>query len=320
MTLPPSSPPAPSSPLSFFPSTPRPTEKCHGVANEETAAFPTSPLMPISSFCRGPQPSPDHRLTELPPLSSDSLVMSSPVRTKADRRRKAQKARARTLESQKAKKRLEEEAQKLAEDERKRLVMQAVLEDLDTRGIAFSELLLYAFNYKNTSPDWRWRSFFSKQGAVSGVMSLWASTENSDTGRRAVRDAAIKTIQGFLQREADNVGESGILRTRGKAIDADFVLGLNFKNFGKSIERACPVAFALMKAIATTKRQQDECKKKTLEHKDFIVASAISSLLGERSRQNNHMQHVLGLYLYATGATRQQISVLNHFGLSISYA
>lgn len=43
------------------------------------------------------------------------------------------------------------------------------------------------------------------------------------------------------------------------------------------------------------------------------------NLLGERSQSNSYCRHVLGLYLYSTGATRQQISVLNHLGFSVSY-
>lgn len=50
-----------------------------------------------------------------------------------------------------------------------------------------------------------------------------------------------------------------------------------------------------------------------------IAASATVNLLGERSQSNSYCRHVLGLYLYSTGATRQQISVLNHLGFSVSY-
>lgn len=50
-----------------------------------------------------------------------------------------------------------------------------------------------------------------------------------------------------------------------------------------------------------------------------IAASSIVNLLGERSQSNSYCRHVLGLYLYSTGATRQQISVLNHLGFSVSY-
>ena len=42
-------------------------------------------------------------------------------------------------------------------------------------------------------------------------------------------------------------------------------------------------------------------------------------LLGERSQKNSYMRHIIRLYLYSTGASRQQIGVLNHLGLGVSY-
>lgn len=42
-------------------------------------------------------------------------------------------------------------------------------------------------------------------------------------------------------------------------------------------------------------------------------------LLGERSQRNSYVKHVLGLYLYATGAQRQVLSVLSHLGICSSY-
>ena len=42
-------------------------------------------------------------------------------------------------------------------------------------------------------------------------------------------------------------------------------------------------------------------------------------MLGERSQANKYMKYVMGLYLYSTGASRQQIAVINHLGYSISY-
>lgn len=45
----------------------------------------------------------------------------------------------------------------------------------------------------------------------------------------------------------------------------------------------------------------------------------VLNLLGVRSQKNSYARHVMGLYLYSTGASRQQISVMNHLGLSVSY-
>lgn len=43
------------------------------------------------------------------------------------------------------------------------------------------------------------------------------------------------------------------------------------------------------------------------------------TLLGERSQQNSYFKHVIATYLYATGASRQALSVIAHPGISSSY-
>ncbi len=49
------------------------------------------------------------------------------------------------------------------------------------------------------------------------------------------------------------------------------------------------------------------------------MGAALLLLLGERSQANSYGKHVIELYLYATGAQRQVISVLNSLGICSSY-
>ncbi len=49
------------------------------------------------------------------------------------------------------------------------------------------------------------------------------------------------------------------------------------------------------------------------------MAASILDLLGERSQANSYVKHLFGLYLYASGAQRQVISVLNSLGKCSSY-
>lgn len=43
-------------------------------------------------------------------------------------------------------------------------------------------------------------------------------------------------------------------------------------------------------------------------------------LLGERSQRNSYFKHIISLYLYATGASRQAISVAAHLGVGSAYS
>lgn len=50
-----------------------------------------------------------------------------------------------------------------------------------------------------------------------------------------------------------------------------------------------------------------------------IVTSAILQCLAEHNNANNLSRRVMGLYLYASGAQRQNFAVLSHLGLTESY-
>ncbi|KZV77056.1 hypothetical protein PENSPDRAFT_730775 [Peniophora sp. CONT] len=70
----------------------------------------------------------------------------------------------------------------------------------------------------------------------------------------------------------------------------------------------------LSKAQAKRRR-----RKQAKRDKRQAVIWAVINLLSNRSQKNSYTRHVIGLYLYASGASRQQISVFNHLGLSTSY-
>jgi hypothetical protein len=51
-----------------------------------------------------------------------------------------------------------------------------------------------------------------------------------------------------------------------------------------------------------------------------IVVTAITSCLSEFSQHNNLVKRIFGLFLYASGAQRQVLSVLSHVGFAESYS
>ncbi|KAH9896145.1 uncharacterized protein BXZ73DRAFT_111846 [Epithele typhae] len=52
----------------------------------------------------------------------------------------------------------------------------------------------------------------------------------------------------------------------------------------------------------------------------FRNGIALADLLGERSQNNSLLKHIMGLYLFASGASRQTITVLASLGICSSYA
>jgi hypothetical protein len=50
-----------------------------------------------------------------------------------------------------------------------------------------------------------------------------------------------------------------------------------------------------------------------------MAAHCAATMLGEHSQRNSYMQNIMSLYLYASGASRQIISVLGRLGQTVSY-
>jgi hypothetical protein len=50
-----------------------------------------------------------------------------------------------------------------------------------------------------------------------------------------------------------------------------------------------------------------------------VITSVTAQLLGEHSHSNNFVKRIMTLYMYASGAQQQVITVISHLGLSESY-
>ncbi|KAI0083396.1 hypothetical protein BDY19DRAFT_910623 [Irpex rosettiformis] len=76
---------------------------------------------------------------------------------------------------------------------------------------------------------------------------------------------------------------------------------------------------SLLHVLCTTSRQKSSMSNNMELQKQHRVGTSLLILLGERSQQNSYFKHIIAMYLYATGASRQTISVAAHLGVSSSY-
>ncbi|KAH9177542.1 hypothetical protein EDB89DRAFT_2064518 [Lactarius sanguifluus] len=306
--LPPSSPPiiGPSSPLTVL-----------DESEDHPPTMRASSGSPLSSPMESPTPAP------IPPLcflarhseaggSEDSFIPSSPIRTRDDMMRKAQKRRdeergARTKQAQ-------EEKQKS-----RTAAFKECLDILSTNELTFAELTEYVFFHDDQTPEWRHENFFVNRGLVTRLLDYFASSKVKRTSQKDVRGWAESTVLQTIKKEVNAATQSGDLRITEREIDSSFASGLSFEELKAMVRRHCPIFLRLLVGAITTSRQIGSASKVQLAAKDHAAAFVILNLLGARSQKNSYARHVMGLYLYSTGATRQQISVINHLGLSVSY-
>ncbi|KAL1658032.1 hypothetical protein GGF50DRAFT_68075 [Schizophyllum commune] len=248
------------------------------------------------------------------------LAGSSIPRGPQGRQRRGHKKRRHTFAR---KKEVKEESMRRAheaEARAKEAAFEAALDILEESGASFGEMLLYVLDPKgNTTREWRWHNLFKHRSTVHRAFEWMALTKkNSPTARSTAVDGMLNVVQRLLGDEARAITKSGSLRPPSK-VDQDFVLGYKFADLPKRIRVRCPLILRILTSITTTTRQVQECTPAKLAHKQFVTAAYATLLLGEYSRENSYFRHVFGLYLFASGATRQLITVLNHLGVSVSY-
>ncbi|KAH9051116.1 hypothetical protein EDB83DRAFT_2627558 [Lactarius deliciosus] len=308
--LPPSSPPIiqPSSPLTALD------------RSEDHPPMRTSSESPLSSPPESPTPAPQTLVFSLAPGlvlnnrcleaggSEDSFIPSSPIRTRDDMRRKAQKKRdARTKQAREQ------------EQKSRTTAFKECLDILSANELTFAELTEYVFFHEDQTPKWRYENFFVNRSLVTRLLDFFASSKVKRTTQKDVKSWVESMVLQTIRKEVNAATQSGDLRITEREINSSFATGLSFDELKAMVRRHCPMFLRLLVGAITTSRQAGSASKVQLAAKEHAAAFVILNLLGARSQKNSYARHVMGLYLYSTGATRQQISVMNHLGLSVSY-
>ncbi|KAI0675801.1 hypothetical protein C8Q78DRAFT_963648 [Trametes maxima] len=336
--LPPSSPPQASSPwctprrvASTIPSTPRAsgTEQVISGAHAQSVErddFPSSDSGPIAS---------SPRVANL--FKTKEQVI----------RRKAQKKRKETLTAQRAQRvaaqqerlhtdiavtvKQQAEAAQKASGDREHCFLK-VIEDLSNVGASWGELVEWICQPGVGHGEVRHEGMFRRAGQVERVLDLWVSS-NSKTGKAKVHEWVLNYMGKVVGQEGQAATKSGILLTRRMTISESFVLDFDLQKIHAELRVLCPSMALLMKEFSTTRRQKQEANQLTttdpserdslttraMEKKNQSIGTAMINLLGERSQRNSYVKHILGLYLYATGAQRQVLSMLSSLGFCSSY-
>ncbi|KAH7903997.1 hypothetical protein BJ138DRAFT_1138637 [Hygrophoropsis aurantiaca] len=252
-----------------------------------------------------------HRSVSLPPPSSDGPIASSPViGNKSERMKikaqKSQRKRKNTIAKQKqvnlANKIAEEKELADAAQKREEIRLRALQNSLDALtscGLTFGDLMIHVFDPRFKQGVHHWDGFFK----VSKKNSLTAQTE--------VQEWAVEHVCNTARREARVVTASGYLQSKHRTLDASYFLRFNLDVIYNHL---CGAA-----TFATSARHLKSAGLARMCKKSMVISAAAVQLLGEYSYGNDFLKRVMGIYMYATGAQRQAISVMARLGLSESY-
>ncbi|KAJ3555923.1 hypothetical protein NM688_g2309 [Phlebia brevispora] len=198
-----------------------------------------------------------------------------------------------------------------------------ILQYLQARSLTWGGLIEYIADPNSNEASTRRAGFFDDPELVHRVLNYWVSWRNARPSRKIVHDWIMAYVRKQVVREGNKVTKEGILQSRKMVIDESFVLRFNLSNMYEKLRHLCPSMTMLAEAFSRTTRQDRKAKEyendASKQRHQKRVGSAILTMLGERSQRNSYAKHIVGLYLYATGAQRQAISVLASLGVCSSY-
>ncbi|KAK6972268.1 hypothetical protein R3P38DRAFT_2812403 [Favolaschia claudopus] len=271
-------------------------------------SLPGSSPIPTS-----PEESPKAGATalDLPPLSSDGLIYTSPIVGSKEERKaisyaKGQRKRAATIAAVAAEKKTREE------------IFHDVLAQLEAEGLTIGDLMVHVFDPINKQGQTRWNGFFRRKGLASTILNLWTSRENSETARDEVQTWAVNFVAEQTRSEAQAITESKGLFTS-NSVNAAYVDGFSMRHMYEFLQKHAKTATRIFEAFSTSVRNLKGNLPSRVARRALIVTSSALTLLGEYSQRNNFSRRIMAIYLYASGAQRQTISVLAHLGISESY-
>ncbi|KAJ7759308.1 hypothetical protein B0H14DRAFT_3596127 [Mycena olivaceomarginata] len=275
-----------------------------------SSPIPTSPVRPLSFESSGSEDSGSESSDNedktpvtpaLPPLSSDGLLYTSPIA--GTKEQKLAKIRAKAAKKRLATIANKQTAAEAASEEENVAIFEEILEKLSSNRLSFGQLMLYVFDPLH-------------RGLATQILNLWVSNKNSATVRQEVGTWAEDYVVEQMRDEAEGITASKQLQTADTAIDNKYVTGFSMLSMGTYIQTEARVSMKMLGAFATSSRNLKTGLAQRTGKRFTIITAAALSLLGEFSHKNNFSRR---LYLYATGAQRQTISVMSHLGISESY-
>lgn len=200
-----------------------------------------------------------------PGVAWSSPIIGNKTARKAKSITKAQKKKKATEETRKAAAAAEAKAQLEAEQEEqdraaieaelaKQRVLEGALDSLKAGGLSWSDAMTYVFDPTYMQGVHRWDGFFKKPGTASKILDLWVSPRNSDSARAEVHEWAVSYVEKTVNRSAQALNQSGVLRSPKQYLNSTNILGFSMPSLHDIVDETAGVAMRIFRAFATPTR------------------------------------------------------------------
>ncbi|KAJ7779456.1 hypothetical protein DFH07DRAFT_730227, partial [Mycena maculata] len=137
-------------------------------------------------------------------------------------------------------------------------------------------------------------------------------------GQQCFDERFDKQLERVLQKEGKAIQEL-LTREQGTSV-LELLEEFSMEQLGDELQEVAPTLWRILETTAipdkTTRREeQGEARRQ----KRLVFTTACAMLSISRSQLANNYQVVIGLFLLASGASKREMEVLEHAGLSTSY-
>ncbi|KAJ7711661.1 hypothetical protein B0H16DRAFT_1815978 [Mycena metata] len=235
--------------------------------------------------------------------------------TATNRKKKADELTAKKLE--------EAEARALAEKARKREKAAELLEKITTAeedgGAGFSSLMDFFETITAPGGDAQASANVTRFLKSNGLQIVETIFDRVPAiGQEYFAEKFDERLEEVLQQEGKAIQEL-LTRERGTRI-LELLEEFSMEQLGDQLQEVAPTLWRILETTAipdkTTRREeQGEARRQ----KRLVFTTACAMLSISRSQLANNYQVVIGLFLLASGASKREMEVLAHAGLSTSY-
>ncbi|KAG8699814.1 hypothetical protein FRC08_005091 [Ceratobasidium sp. 394] len=205
----------------------------------------------------------------------------------------------------------------------KRLVaiFESLVAQLVAENITFAAWLVFLFEPVRGAlgTELRRKHFWHHGESVRQLLKHWTHSHQYEAGRNLVVDWMIDFVAARMRTEAQQITSEGILRSSNKTIGPDYLKSFKISDMKETLQERCRTSIKVLLSMVGVDESQTMMANAPKSAQNTVFCCLIV-LLHELSQQNNLVQVVFSIYMYAAGLQRQAFEILAHLGLLVSYS
>ncbi|KAG9124443.1 hypothetical protein FRC07_011615 [Ceratobasidium sp. 392] len=215
------------------------------------------------------------------------------------------------------------DAEPLTEAKSKKLVtiFEALIAQLVVKNITFAAWLVFLFEPVQgaLAIELQRKHFWHHEESVQRLLKHWTHSYQYKAGRNLVVDWAITFVAARMRTEAQQIMNEGLLWSSTKTIGPEYLKSFKIKNMKETLQSRCQTSIKVLLSMVGVDESETTLTQAPKLAQNIVFCCMIV-LLHQLSQQNNLVQVIFSIYMYAAGLERQAFEILAHLGLLVSYS